>query len=146
MLVEKADYPHGPVFQGLSAEESFQGFAVKNGASKNIGRMHTGELPAACQAWRPSATAVSIRMALKPLTKVYKAYFKAGMEKEAGTVKEAFLRQLYANGVDVERATIYRLARVLRGELRMVDLFLLYPVRQNGGTLREPIGNPALPA
>jgi hypothetical protein len=61
-------------------------------------------------------------MPLKPITKVYYAFDRAGLGEEAGTIKAAFLAELVARGIDMERITTARLALLLRGKLRMEEL------------------------
>ena len=58
----------------------------------------------------------------RPIQKVYRAFKKAGREKEAGTVKEAFLGQLCAFNVDVAKMSSYQLSRVLQGKLTLEEL------------------------
>jgi hypothetical protein len=65
----------------------------------------------------------------KPLTKVYRAFFKAGRDNEAGLVKERFLTDLAKAGVNLDKATSPRMARVLKGEITMERLAELYPAR-----------------
>jgi hypothetical protein len=58
----------------------------------------------------------------RPILKVYNAFYKAGRDKEAGTVKEAFLEALKAQGVDFTKTSVARLARFLRGTLSIEEL------------------------
>ena len=62
----------------------------------------------------------------RPIRKVYRAFLKAGRGKEAGTVKEAFLGQLQANGVDLAKTSSFRLALVLQGDWGIEDLKRFY--------------------
>jgi hypothetical protein len=61
-------------------------------------------------------------MPLRPITKVYQAFDRAGRGEEPGTVKEEFLTRLRAGGIDLERMTVARLALILRGKLRIEEL------------------------
>jgi hypothetical protein len=61
-------------------------------------------------------------MSLRPITKVYYAFDRAGRGEEPGTVKAAFLAELEARGVDLERITPARLALLLRGKVRIEEL------------------------
>jgi ribosomal protein L12E/L44/L45/RPP1/RPP2 len=64
-------------------------------------------------------------MALRPIQKVYKAFARAGLANESGLAKSAFLGLLQAHGVDLERVSVFALAKVLKGKLKIEDLLRL---------------------